>query len=64
MLRACAGLMALMVLNLCFTFLSSVLECFLTAHERYAFQRGLVVLYTLLAALPFPFPFCCWACNR
>ena len=41
-------LMALMVLNLCFTFLSSVLECFLTAHERYAFQRSLVVLYTLL----------------
>ena len=47
-------LMALMVLNLCFTFLSSVLECFLTAHERYAFQRGLVVLYTLLQPLPFP----------
>ena len=44
-------LMALMVLNLCFTFLSSVLECFLTAHERYAFQRGLVaVSYTHLKA--------------
>ena len=41
-------LMALMILNLALTFPNSVFNCYVTAHEKFIFQKTIIVLQNLL----------------